>query len=110
MTTISNVPASINWKIYKGDTARLTIIMQNDNGTELDITNYTFTGEIKAQAEDAIALQQLNISSTSSLLSIEIADTESLPKISYFDIQSIYEGTTWTILKGTISVEQDVTY
>lgn len=109
MTTLSNIPAALNWKIYKGDTAKLTIIVQDANGADVDLTGYFFTGQIKAQPDDAVALQELNIDSNLTLLSIEIPDTNGLPKISYFDIQSFYEGTTWTILKGTISVEQDVT-
>lgn len=109
MTTISNIPASMNWKIYKGDTAKLTIFMQDENGVDIDLSDYTFTGSIKAQPDDINELQELMLSYNAALLSITILNTDELPKISYFDIQSLKDGVVWTILKGTINVEQDVT-
>lgn len=99
----------MNWKIYKGDTAKLTIFMQDENGVDLDLSEYEFAGVIKAQPDDSIPLQGLGIVSNAALLSLTIMDTETLPKISYFDVQSVKDGIKWTILKGTISVEQDVT-
>jgi len=109
MTTISNIPASINWKIYKGDTAKLTIFMQDENGVDIDLTGYEFTGVIKTNQDDSVPLQGLAIASNAALLSLTIQDTEVLPKISYFDVQSVKDEVIWTIIKGTISVEQDVT-
>jgi len=109
MTTLSNIPAALNWKIYKGDTAKLTILMQDELGNDVNLDDYTFTGKVKAQPDDTLAIQDLAIVAGSTILSIEILDTETLPKISYFDIQSVKDGVTWTILKGTINVEQDVT-
>ena len=109
MTTISNIPAALNWKIYKGDTAKLTIIMQDELGNDINLDGYTFTGQIKAQPDDTVAIQELAIVAGTTVLSIDILDTETLPKISYFDVQSINNGVIWTVLKGTINVEQDVT-
>lgn len=109
MSTISNIPASLEWRVYKGDTANITIVIQDENGTDVDLTGYTFTGEIKAQPEDATFAQELDIIANGNVLSITIPSTSILPKVSYFDIQSVKDGTVWTIIKGSIYAEKDVT-
>lgn len=109
MTTISNIPAALEWRVYRGDTARLTVVIKDEAGNDVDLTGYTFVSSIKNQPTDAVIAQDINITATDNILNLEIADTTSLAKVSYFDVQSTYDGTIWTILKGNIYCEQDVT-
>lgn len=111
MNTISNVPGSIEWLVYKGDTAALTIIMKDQDGKDLDISGLSFTGQIKLQPEDAEEEQTLTIATNENVITVVIPDTSILSKISYFDIHSINNVTdeVMTILKGRINAEMDVT-
>lgn len=109
MTTISNIPAALEWRVYKGDTARLTVVIKDENGNDVDLDGYTFTSSIKNQPTDAESAQDINVTATDNVLALEIADTTQLAKVTYFDVQSINDGTIWTILKGNIYCEQDVT-
>lgn len=111
MKTISQIPGSIEWLVYKGDTASLTIIMKDEDGQDLDISDLGFTGEIKEQPEDENPQQALTISTNENVISVVIPDTSTLSKVSYFDIHSINNVTNEvvTILKGRINAELDVT-
>jgi hypothetical protein len=109
MTTISNIPAALEWRVYKGDTAKLTMVIEDEEGKEVDLSDYTFTGDIKIQPSDTEPEQELLLVTNANILGIEIPDTQTLSRINYFDIQSEKDGIIWTILKGTIIAEQDVT-
>lgn len=109
MTTISNIPAALEWRVYKGDTAKLTMVIEDEEGKEVDLSDYTFTGAIKIQPSDAEPEQELLLSANANILGIEIPNTQTLSRVNYFDIQSEKDGIIWTILKGTIIAEQDVT-
>lgn len=111
MNTISQIPGSIEWLVYKGDTASLTIIMKDEDGNDLDISNLGFTGEIKEQPEDEEPQQVLSIGTNENVITVVIPDTSELSKVSYFDIHSINNVTdeVVTILRGRINAEMDVT-
>lgn len=111
MNTISTIPCSIEWMVYKGDTASLTIVMKDQDGKDLDITDLVFDGEIKLQPEDAEPEQTLSIGVNENVLTVVIPDTSILDKVSYFDIHSENTETQEivTILKGRIIAEMDVT-
>lgn len=109
MDVISNVPASLEWHVYKGDTSRFSILLEDDNGVAIDTTDYTFAGQIKTEPGIETVLQDLSITVTDNLLTVEIEDSSTLPRMSYFDIQSTKDLNVSTILKGYIYSEDDVT-
>lgn len=109
MSLISNIPAALEWRVYKGDTATLTIAMLDENDNDLDLTGYTFAGELRINPEDENPDRSLTITVQENILTIQIPDTDTLPKTSYYDIQSNNDGTITTILKGMIISEMDVT-
>lgn len=109
MTTISNIPAALEWRVYKGDTAKLTVVIKDENNNDVDLTGYTFTSSIKNQPTDGVSAQDISVTTSGNILSLEIPDTSALAKVSYFDVQSENDGVIWTILKGNIYSEQDVT-
>jgi hypothetical protein len=111
MNTISTIPCSIEWLVYKGDTAALTVIMKDEDGNILDISDLSFDGQIKLQPEDEEPQQILSIAKNDNVLTIVIPDTSSLSKMSYFDIHSenLTTGEIVTILRGRINSQLDVT-
>ena len=109
MSVISNIPAALEWRVYKGDTAILSIAVKDDDCNAYDLSNYTAAGMIKADPLDEEELQDLTITITGNVISLTIDDTTDLPKTSYFDVQLTGDDKVWTVLKGMIIAENDVT-
>lgn len=109
MSLISNIPASLEWRVYKGDTATLTIAVLDENEDAVDLTGITFNGEVRISPEDVDADRSLTITVEENILTIQIPDTDTLPRTSYYDIESDNDGVIQTILKGMIISEMDVT-
>jgi len=109
MDIISNVPATLEWRIYKGDTSTMTILVQDDQGKDIDVSAYDFLGQIRQDPTDADELQDLAITADGNVISVTISNTTTLPRMSYFDIQATKPDTTVsTILKGYIYTEDDI--
>jgi hypothetical protein len=109
MDIISNIPATLEWHVYKGDTTTMTIVVQDDQGTDIDLSTYEFLGQIRQEPSDEEALQDLAITSNTNVLTVAISETETLPRMSYFDIQATKEDeTVVTLLKGYIYTEDDI--
>lgn len=111
MNTVESIPAFLDWNVYKGDTARLNIILRDESNEQMDLSNYEFAGQVKASPKDNVPLQEITILKSDSVITLLIEDTSTLPRKSYFDIQStnIDSGDIQTILKGNINAEDDVT-
>ena len=110
MNTIDSVPASLDWNVYRGDTARINIILRDESNELMDLTDYEFEGQVKASPKDVQSLQEITITKSESAVTLLIPDTSNLPRKAYFDIQSTHStGDVQTILKGNINVEDDVT-
>ena len=108
---VSSVPDTMKWRIYRGDTARFSIAAFDDDGDPLDLTDWTFAGQVrKTYTSDVVA--NLGIDAGSGVLTVTVDADSSL--ILYpsnlFDIQATKpDGEVWTILQGQIVVEGDVT-
>jgi len=110
MNTIDSVPANLDWNVYRGDTARLNIILRDESNELMDLTDYEFEGQVKASPKDVQSLQEITITKSDSVITLIIPDTSNLPRKSYFDIQGTHSnGDIQTILKGNVNVEDDVT-
>jgi hypothetical protein len=111
MNLIDQLPPSIEWRIYSGDTARLTVIIRDADDQLVDLSDYTFESHIKfnenqPDPEEIISL----VANSEGMLTVEIPSTASLPTNTVFDIQSTSpDDVVNTILRGTIIKEQDVT-
>lgn len=109
MDIISNVPATLEWRVYKGDTANMTILVKDDQGVDIDLDAYEIIGQIRQDPADETELQDLSITTSGNVISITISDTSTLPRMSYFDIQTTKPDTTVaTLIKGYIYSEDDV--
>lgn len=109
MEIINDVPASINWRVYKGDTSKVTMFVNDQDDNPVDLSGYVVTGQIRQNQDDTTKLQDLSIVTSENILYFQIADSSSLPKTAYFDIQTTKNGETKTILSGRITTTWDVT-
>ena len=111
MNIIDQLPPSIEWRVYSGDTARLTLFVRDADDNPIDLSGYSFEGQIRKTPNQEVAEFYLNVTAGSEgVVSIFIEDTTSLYSQMYFDVQATSpEDVVNTILRGVIVKEQDVT-
>ena len=110
METLNVQPPSIEWMVYRNDTTVLTMLLVDENDREIDITDWEFTGLVREYPSDATEISELQIVKNGNSLTVAL-DTSDLPLISYFDIQgtNTVNDNVSTVLRGQITVEEDVT-
>ena len=109
METLNLQPPSVEWMVYRNDTTEMTVLLVDENDAALDLTNWTFTGKVREYPTDAAVITTLTITKTDNALTV-LLNTASLPLLSYFHIQGTNINTkVSTVLRGQISVEEDVT-
>ena len=109
MDVLNDLPASIEWCVYRGDTANFSMFVRDEDDNPIDMTGYDVTGQIRQNPSDANPEQTLAIVVNNDLIDITIPDTSILKKVSYFDINTAKDGVTKTLLFGRIMADQDVT-
>lgn len=112
MSLIDQIPSTVEWRIYSGDTAAITLIVTDKDDNYIDFTDYTVTSQIREHANQAVAdFDMTVVANGSGTIVITIPDTSLLSEIQHFDVQTehVTTGVVNTIIKGTIIKEQDVT-
>ena len=112
MALIDMIPPNLEWRVYKGDTANLTLIVKDENDELVDLTPWTFTGHIKKSPKDENPEFIMAVTATSEgVISVIIEDSHSLYPQMYFDVQGTHteDGVVKTFVKGQIIAEEDVT-
>tara|TARA_R110000796_G_scaffold114619_2_gene226311 strand:- start:1580 stop:1921 length:342 start_codon:yes stop_codon:yes gene_type:complete len=112
MNLINQIPSTIEWAIYSGDTAMLTLVITDANNAAVDMTGYTITAQIREHKAQVAVDATIAVSANSQgLVTLTIADTNLLGEIQFFDVQTVdnVSGVVNTILKGAITTEKDVT-
>lgn len=101
---VSNVPERVEWHCYRGDTATLTVFINDDAGDPVDVTTWTWAAV--AVDEDGIETALTCIASVGAVTVTVVWPLES----STFDVQATKPDTTvWTPVRGRITVKDDVT-
>ena len=110
METLNLQPPTIEWLVYRNDSAPMTILLADADGRELDLTDWTFAGKVREYPTDATVITTLSIVKNGNVLTVEL-DTENLPLMSYFDIEGTnsVNAKVSTVLRGQILVEEDIT-
>lgn len=110
MKTLNSQPDSMDWRVYRNDSTVLTLVLVDTNDVALDLTDWTFTGQVRQFPTNTTVLDSMNIVKNENILTIGL-DTQQLDVMNFFDIQGVNETTekVSTILSGTIYVEEDVT-
>jgi hypothetical protein len=111
-------PASVQWKVVRGDTARLRIeFLNNDEVTMYDTSTWTFTStayDPKADQRYTLATTPFNgyvdVVASPTITSSWGTGSNAISAELSFDLQVIIdEDTVWTPIIGTIVVLSDVT-
>jgi hypothetical protein len=110
MQTLNSQPDSMDWRVYRNDSTALTLVLVDTEDNPLDLTDWTFTGQVRQFPTNTTVLDSMEIVKNANVLTIGL-DTTNLDVMNFFDIQGV-NGTTEkisTILTGTIYLEEDVT-
>ncbi len=110
MQTLYSQPDSMDWRVYRNDSTVMTLVLVDTNDVPLDLSDWTFTGQVRQFPTNTVVLDSMDIVKNSNILTVGL-DTQNLDVLNFFDIQGI-NGTTnkiVTILTGTINVQEDVT-
>lgn len=110
METLNLQPPTMEWRVYRNDNAVMTLVLVDSQEAALDLTGWDFTGLVREYPTDVTELSELSIVKNENVLTVGL-DTSNLTNIAYFDIQGSYnEGDKIsTVIRGQISVEEDVT-
>lgn len=112
MAIIDAIPGTLEWRVYKGDTATLTLLIRDTDDNPIDVSGWAFNAQAKLAPEnvDPDVLLPVVVNE-SGVISVTISDTSSLPEMLYFDVQGteLVDNRTKTFVKGIIVSEQDVT-
>jgi len=103
-------PPTIEWRVYRNDTAPMTVLLADSNGNALDIDDWDFEAKVREYPLDAAVVTTISIVKNGNVLTLEL-DTADLPMISYFDIEgtNTENAKVSTVLRGQIFVEEDIT-
>lgn len=103
-------PPTIEWRVYRNDTSTLSIAVVDKDENAIDLTDWTFTGQVREFPLSPTPITSLSIAKNTNIL-VCVLNTANLEKINHFDIQGTEaaSGKISTIIKGTIFVEEDVT-
>jgi hypothetical protein len=110
MQTLYSQPDSMDWRVYRNDSTVMTLVLVDSNDVPLDLSDWTFTGQVRQFPTNTVVLDSMDIVKNANILTVGL-DTQNLDVLNFFDIQGI-NGTTnkiVTILTGTINVQEDVT-
>lgn len=110
MDTLNVQPPAMDWQVYRNDSTILTLVLVDENDNKLDLTDWSFAGEVRQFPLNSVVLDSMNIVKNDNILTIGL-DTTGLDTMNYFDIQGTNDvsSTVSTILTGTIYVQEDVT-
>lgn len=104
-----------NITMTKGDTLSFNVIVTDQNGNAITVDSADFTCKKLATDEVSVFHKSLGagISQDDSVLTVRVApdDTKNVDAGLYFyDCQISKNGDVFTILKGILTLEQDVTF
>jgi hypothetical protein len=111
MAIIDAIPGTLEWRVYKGDTATLTLIVRDADDAPIDLSGWSFIAQAKLYQEDELPeIYMPATANESGIIAISIELTSQLPEMLYFDVQGTNNetGVVKTFVKGIIVAEQDV--
>lgn len=88
----------------------MTIVLLDESGNAIDLTNWVFEGKVREYPLDAAVITTLTITKQENTLSV-LLDNSNLPLISFFDIQGTNstDSKISTVLRGQIFIDEDIT-
>ena len=110
MEILNVQPPSIEWRVYRNDSTTLTVVLQDNAGNALDLTDWDFESKVRQFPTDSTVITEMTITKNANALVLSL-DTEDLEEVNYFDIQGTNDvlNKVSTVLRGQIFVDEDVT-
>jgi len=110
MDILNLQPATIEWRVYRNDTTLFTMLLVDEDGNALDLTDWDFESKVREFPADATEITTMTVTKVDNALTLEL-DTDDLTTISYFDVEGVNSETSQvsTVLRGQIFVEEDIT-
>ena len=109
-------PANYPLEIRIGDTEQLSLTLQNQDGSPINIAGRTYTSQVRTRPESTSVLASFNCAvvgdgSTGQVVCTMSAETTSAlsPGFGVFDLQESAGGVVTTLLAGNATIVQDVT-
>ena len=109
------MPATFNLTIRTGDTETVSVTLQNENGTPVDIDGRTYAAQLRTNASNSTILASFTCAIVNAALgtltaSLTAAQTEALtPGLAVWDLQETDGSSVTTLLAGQVTIVQDVT-
>jgi hypothetical protein len=110
------VPATLDLNITRGDTETIVVsLTQDDQTTPIDITGRTYTAQLRTSPDIAIISASFTCTVTdgsNGQVTCVLSSTDSAelkPGYYYWDLQENASGVISTVLRGTVTVDADVT-
>ena len=115
-STITALPVALTLQLYQGDDFSFTIAVTNPDGSAMNLTGYSVSGQIKAKGSDTTALATFTCALTNptgGIITVTLPAAQSLLVTTgaVFDIQMTSGApvTITTLVSGTITMTGDVT-
>jgi hypothetical protein len=110
------IPANFPLQIRVGDTESISLRIEDENGTAIDIAGRTYASQIRSSADASTVIASFNCAvvgngSTGQVTCTLPASTTSAlsPGMAVFDLQETNGTVVTTLLAGQVSIVQDVT-
>lgn len=118
MATTSNLVAAANhnFELYRGDSWNCQLVFTDSNSDPIDLSEATLRMQIKTAKGVSASVKQLTIGSGltlsgagSNVVTINTSVDMEAKKSYVYDLEAAFSDNTITYLKGTITVQEDVT-
>ena len=109
--------ATYNLTLRMGDTESVTVTIQDENGSAVDISGRTYAAQVRANAEDTTILATFTcaiVNAAQGILTATLTSTETralTPGLAVWDLQETNPvgPVVTTLLAGQVTIVQDVT-
>src|SRR5215472_9701445 len=102
-TNITALPVQVNLSLYAGDDFAMVVNVKNPDSTNMDLTGYTATAQIKARTSDTTALATFTCTPGGTA-------SATLPASSVYDCQmKSAGGLITTLIAGVVTITAQVT-
>jgi hypothetical protein len=111
MNIIDQIPPSVEWRVYRGDSSNFSILLYDSEDNAIDLTGYSVFAQARVKPTSESAIASLGVTVNENVIVLTIPNTSVLPEQCYFDVEALdgVTGDNKTLVKGTIIREWDVT-
>ena len=106
-------PDLLDLCVYRGDTGRFQVDVVNADGTPANISGATWDADIRPSADDTLVMASMTVAPVAGLpgsviVTLSATDSASLEGDGVYDLQMTLGGNVETLLRGKVTVTEDV--